>query len=231
MNPIGETVDVAANLVRIRANITAAARAAGRAPRHVTLVAVPKTFGAARIRPALAAGQFIFGENRVQEAQAKWPPLKEEAPEVTLHLIGSLQTNKARDASALFDVIETLDRPRLAAALARAFDRTGYRPHCLIEVNIGAEPQKSGVPPEQADAFITACRDEYQLPVTGLMCLPPQGRDPAPYFIRLRQLAQHHGLPRLSMGMTADFETAIACGATHVRIGTAIFGPRAPRTA
>lgn len=219
-------VDVAANLAAVRARIAAAARDAGRDPAEVSLVAVPKTFGAGRIRPALAAGQRLFGENRVQEAADKWPPLKEATAGVELHLIGPLQTNKARAAVALFDVIETVDRPRLAAALAREFDRRGRRPACFVEVNTGAEAQKAGVPPQRADAFIEACRGEYGLPVAGLMCLPPQGADPGPHFDLLREIAARHGLSRLSMGMTADFETAIARGATLVRIGTAVFGPR-----
>ena len=226
---MSDTVDVAANLATVRARIERAARDAGRDPAGVGLIAVPKTFGAERIRPALAAGQRIFGENRVQEAADKWPPLKEANAGVELHLIGPLQTNKARAAVALFDVIETVDRPRLAAALAREFDRQGRRPACFVEVNTGGEAQKAGVPPQRVDAFIEACREEYGLPVEGLMCLPPRGVDPAPHFDLLRRVAARHGLSRLSMGMTADFETAIARGATHVRVGTAIFGPRALR--
>ena len=223
------TVDVTGNLAAVRARIAAAAAAAGREADSVTLIAVPKTFGPERIRLALAAGQRTFGENRVQEAKGKWPPLREEAADVRLHLIGPLQTNKARDAAALFDAIETLDRPRLAAALARAFDRSGRRLDCYVEVNTGSEGQKAGVFPEAADAFIESCRTEYELPVVGLMCLPPLGADPGPHFRLLRRIAERCGLARLSMGMTADFEAAIAHGATHVRIGTAIFGPRAPR--
>ena len=224
-----QPVDVAGNLAAVRRRIDAAAAAAGRDDGAVTLVAVPKTFGAERVRPALAAGQRVFGENRVQEAVAKWPPLRAAAADVELHLIGPLQTNKVRDAVAVFDVIETVDRPRLAAALAREFDRSGRRLPCYVEVNTGAEPQKPGVSVAGADAFIEACRDEYALPVAGLMCLPPHGEDPAPHFDLLRRLAGRHGLPCLSMGMTADFEAAIARGATHVRVGTAIFGPRARR--
>ncbi len=227
-----EVIDVARNLAAVRARIDAAAAAAGRAADTITLVAVPKTFGPERIRPALEAGQRTFGENRVQEALGKWPRLKDETAGVSLHLIGSLQTNKVRDAVALFDVIETVDRPRLAAALAREFDRSGRRPPCYVEINTGSEPQKSGVAPADADAFIEACRGEYGLPVAGLMCLPPQGADPAPHFDLLRRLAARHALSVLSMGMTADFEIAVAHGASHVRIGTAIFGPRAaPRSA
>ena len=224
-------VDVAGRLAAVRARIAAAAAAAGRAPESVALVAVPKTFGPERIRPALAAGQREFGENRVQEAMGKWPALKAEAADARLRLIGPLQTNKARDAAALFDVIETVDRPRLAAALAREFDRSGRRPPCYVEVNTGAEPQKAGALPADADRFIESCRREYGLPIAGLMGLPPLGADPAPHFAMLRRIAARNGLAELSMGMTADFETAIAEGATHVRIGTAIFGPRAPRSA
>lgn len=223
-------VDVAGRLAAVRARIAAAAAAAGRAPESVALVAVPKTFGPERIRPALAAGQREFGENRVQEAMGKWPALKAEAADARLRLIGPLQTNKARDAAALFDVIETVDRPRLAAALAREFDRSGRRPPCYVEVNTGAEPQKAGALPADADRFIESCRREYGLPIAGLMGLPPLGADPAPHFAMLRRIAARNGLAELSMGMTADFETAIAEGATHVRIGTAIFGPRAPRS-
>lgn len=224
-------VDVAGRLAAVRARIAAAAAAAGRAPESVALVAVPKTFGPERIRPALAAGQREFGENRVQEAMGKWPALKAEAADARLRLIGPLQTNKARDAAALFDVIETVDRPRLAAALAREFDRSGRRPPCYVEVNTGAEPQKAGALPADADRFIESCRREYGLPIAGLMGLPPLGTDPAPHFAMLRRIAARNGLAELSMGMTADFEIAIAQGATHVRIGTAIFGPRAPRSA
>ena len=223
-------VDVAGRLAAVRARIAAAAAAAGRAPESVALVAVPKTFGPERIRPALEAGQRAFGENRVQEAMGKWPALKAEAADARLHLIGPLQTNKARDAVALFDVIETVDRPRLAAALAREFDRSGRRPPCYVEVNTGAEPRKAGALPADADRFIEACRGEYGLPIVGLMGLPPLGADPAPHFAMLRRIAARHGLAELSMGMTADFEAAIAHGATRVRIGTAIFGPRALRS-
>ena len=222
-------VDIAARLTSVRAGIAAAELLAGRAAGSVSLVAVGKTFGAGRIRPALDAGQRLFGENRVQEAAAKWPALREMAAGVRLHLIGPLQTNKVRAAVALFDVIETVDRPRLAAALAREFDRTGRRPACYVEVNTGDEPQKSGVAADEAGGFIEACLRDYALPVVGLMCLPPRGEDPEGHFGLLRRIAESHGLDRLSMGMTADYKAAIAHGATHVRLGTAIFGPRAPR--
>lgn len=222
-------VDVAANLKKVQGKISEAAVAAGRPADAVTLVAVPKTFPAEHIRPALVAGHRVFGENRVQETAEKWPDLRAEFPDVTLHLIGPLQTNKVRDAVALFDVIETVDRSKLAAALRREFDKAGRAPDCYVEVNTGAEAQKAGVLPDEADAFIDQCQAEHKLPIKGLMCLPPHGQDPAPHFRLLADIARRNGLPVLSMGMTADFETAIACGATHVRVGTAIFGQRTPR--
>ncbi|MBV8122039.1 MAG: YggS family pyridoxal phosphate-dependent enzyme [Alphaproteobacteria bacterium] len=217
---------VAANLAAVRARIEAGTRTAGRAAGSVALVAVSKTHPGAAVREALAAGHRLFGENRVQEAQAKYPLLCETYPDLELHLIGPLQTNKVRDAVALFDVIETVDRPRLATALAREMELTGRRPSCLIEVNTGEEPQKSGVMPDAADAFIGECRDRLGLPISGLMCVPPLDEDPAPHFALLRAIARRTGLAQLSMGMSADFETAIRFGATHVRIGTAIFGAR-----
>ncbi|MBF0307069.1 MAG: YggS family pyridoxal phosphate-dependent enzyme [Alphaproteobacteria bacterium] len=216
-----EDAEVEANLRAVR---DAVARAASGRP--VTLVAVSKTHDAPRIRPALAAGQRVFGENRVQEAQAKWPALKAPNPDIELHLIGPLQTNKAREAVALFDVIETLDRPRLALALAAEMARQNRRPACLVQVNTGAEPQKAGIAPERADSFIADCRDHLGLPVTGLMCIPPFDADPAPHFRLLRAIAERNRLAVLSMGMSGDFEIAIREGATHVRIGTAIFGGR-----
>ncbi|HLI10204.1 MAG TPA: YggS family pyridoxal phosphate-dependent enzyme [Alphaproteobacteria bacterium] len=218
---------VRGNLERVLARIEAAARAANRAPRSVTLVAVSKTHPVERIRPALAAGHRMFGENRVQEAKAKWPPLKAAFPDLDLHLIGPLQTNKVREAVALFDVIETVDRPKLAAALAREMAVQGRRPRCLVEVNIGGEPQKAGVAPDDVAAFVAACREDYKLPLVGLMCIPPQGAPAEPFFRRLAELAKRCGLPLVSMGMSEDFEIAVRCGATHVRIGTAIFGARA----
>ncbi|MBI3513775.1 MAG: YggS family pyridoxal phosphate-dependent enzyme [Proteobacteria bacterium] len=226
--PTGEAVDsdIAAALVAVTARIAAVARGAGRDPAAVQLVAVTKTQSAARVAAALTAGHRVFGENRVQEAQAKWPALRARYPDVELHLIGPLQTNKARDAIALFDVIETLDREHLAAALAREMARAGRRPRCLIEVNTGEEPQKAGVAPADADAFIVRCRDVHRLPVVGLMGIPPSGEDPAPHFALLRTIAERHGLAVLSMGMSADFELAIRFGASHVRVGTAIFGAR-----
>jgi hypothetical protein len=217
---------VAGNLAAVQARVEAAARAAGRAPGSVALVAVSKTQPAAAVREALIAGHRLFGENRVQEAQAKYPALRESFPDLALHLIGPLQTNKVKDAVALFDVIETVDRPRLAAALAQEMERTGRRLPCLIEVNTGEEPQKSGVMPEAADAFVLECRDQLGLPIIGLMCVPPLDQEPAPHFALLREIARRNGLEILSMGMSADFETAIRFGATHVRVGTAIFGAR-----
>ncbi len=218
--------DVVANLAKIRSRIDRAARAAGRDPAAIRLVAVAKTHPAEAIRPVLAAGQRAFGENRVQEAKAKWPALKEVWPDVSLHLIGPLQTNKVREAVALFDVIETVDRPKLARVLADEMDRAGRRPRCLIEVNTGAEPQKSGIDPALADQLIRVCRDEYRLPVAGVMGIPPAGQDPLPHFRLLAEIAHRNGLDVVSMGMSGDFETAIAAGATHVRVGTAIFGTR-----
>jgi pyridoxal phosphate enzyme (YggS family) len=219
---------IAANLATVHGRIDAAARAAGRAPGAVTLVAVGKTQPADAIRAALAAGQRVFGENRVQEALAKFPGLRGEFPDLMLHLIGPLQTNKVKEAVAHFDVIETVDRPRLAEALAREMTHTGRRLPCFIEVNTGEEKQKSGVLPEAADAFIADCRDRLELPIVGLMCVPPLGEEPALHFALLREIARRNGLAGLSMGMSADYETAIRFGATHVRVGTAIFGARQP---
>jgi pyridoxal phosphate enzyme (YggS family) len=225
-SPGSAPVNVAANLAAVRARIAAAARAAGGDPAAVTLVAISKTFAPERIRPVLEAGHRTFGENRVQEAAAKWPGLRAAFPDLALHLVGHLQTNKVREAVALFDVIETVDRPKLARALCREMERSGRRPACYVQVNTGEEPQKGGVAPGEAGALIAACRDQYRLPLQGLMCLPPIDQDPVPHFEMLRALAARHRLAVLSMGMSADFEAAIRCGATHVRLGTAIFGPR-----
>lgn len=222
-------VDVAANLAAVEARIAEAARAAGRSPESVIPVAVSKAQPLARVRAALEAGHRTFGENRVQEATAKWPPLKAAFADLELHLVGPLQTNKVGDAVALFDVIETVDRPKLARALAAEMTRTGRRLTCYVQVNTGEEPQKSGVLPGDADAFIVACREEYGLPVAGLMCLPPMDEEPALHFALLAEIARRHGVPLLSMGMSADFETAVRFGATHVRIGTEIFGARPAR--
>jgi PLP dependent protein len=217
---------IAANLAAVLDRIAAAARAAGRPPHSVALVAVSKTHPAASVRAALAAGHHLFGENRVQEAQAKYPALREAFPDLALHLIGPLQTNKVKDAVALFDVIESLDRPRLAEALAAEMARSGRRLPCLIEVNTGEEPQKAGVLPATADRFIGECRDRLGLPIHGLMCVPPVDEPPAPHFALLREIARRNGLGGLSMGMSADYQTAIRFGATHVRVGTAVFGAR-----
>ncbi len=220
---------IAANLAQVRARISGAATAAGRDPAEVTLVAVGKTRGGACIEAALDAGQRVFGENRVQEAEGKFPALKAAHADLVLHLIGPLQTNKAREAVRLFDVIETLDRPKLARALAKEMAKTGRRPACYVQVNTGEEPQKAGVAPAAADALIALARDELGLPVEGLMCLPPFDDEPAPHFALLAAIAKRNGLDTLSMGMTADFEIAVRFGATHVRVGTAIFGAREPR--
>ena len=218
--------DIAANLAAIRARIAEACARAGRPAESVTLVAVSKTHPQDAVVAALAAGQTVFGENRVQEAAGKFPGLRAAHPAMRLHIIGGLQTNKARDAVRVADVIESIDRPKLAAAIAEAMTKEGRRPDCFIQVNTGDEEQKSGVPRAEADAFIRAAREEYGLPVTGLMCIPPVDQDPRPHFAYLRELAAKHGLRELSMGMSADFEAAIAEGATLVRVGTAIFGHR-----
>ena len=220
---------IAANLAAVRGRIAEAARAAGRDPAGITLVAVGKVFGAERIEAALEAGQRVFGENRVQEAEAKFPALKAAYPDLALHLIGPLQTNKAREAVRFFDAIETLDRPKLAHALAKEMAKAGRRPPCFVQVNTGEEAQKAGVLPAEADALVALARDELGLPVTGLMCIPPFDEEPAPHFALLAQIAERNGLTQLSMGMTADFEAAVRFGATHLRVGTAIFGPRPPR--
>jgi pyridoxal phosphate enzyme (YggS family) len=217
---------IAENLDRIRGRVAEAAIRAKRDPAAVTLVAVSKTHGADAVEEALAAGQAVFGENRVQEAQGKFPALRAAHPALRLHLIGALQTNKARDAVRVADVIESLDRPRLAEALRDAMAREGRRPALLVQVNTGEEPQKAGIARAEAEAFLRACRDDHGLPVTGLMCIPPVDADPRPHFAWLAGLAAKHALPVLSMGMSGDFEAAIAEGATHVRIGTAIFGSR-----
>ncbi|MFT5438414.1 MAG: pyridoxal phosphate enzyme (YggS family) [Alphaproteobacteria bacterium] len=219
-------IDIAANLSDVKARIAAAETVAGRAPGAARLVAVSKFHPAASVQAALAAGHRLFGENRVQEAEGKFPALREAWPDLRLHLIGPLQTNKARDAVALFDVIETIDRPKLAAALAREMDRLDRRPDVLVQVNTGEEPQKAGILPLEADGFIKACRDEYGLPVRGLMCIPPADEEPAMHFALLADMAARNGLDWLSMGMSADFEEAIRFGATHVRVGTAVFGHR-----
>jgi pyridoxal phosphate enzyme (YggS family) len=210
----------------IRARIAAAARQAGRDPASVALVAVSKQQPAAAVAAVLDAGHRLFGENRVQEAQARWTPLRPVYPDLRLRLIGPLQSNKAADAVALFDAIDTLDRPRLARALADATQKAGRAPALLVQVNTGEEPQKAGVTPDAADAFIAEARDVYGLAVTGLMCIPPADEEPAMHFALLAAIAARNGLKELSMGMSGDFETAIRFGATMVRVGTAVFGAR-----
>ncbi len=217
---------IATNLAAVQDRIVAASRAAGRPADGVGLVAVSKTHSAAAVREALLAGHRLFGENRVQEAQGKYPQLRAEFPDLSLHLIGPLQTNKVRDALAICDVIESVDRRRLAQALAKEMEHSGRRPPCLIEVNTGEEPQKAGIMPAEADGFIAECRGPLNLPIIGLMCVPPIDEEPAPHFALLREIARRNGLETLSMGMSADFEKAIRFGATHVRVGTAIFGAR-----
>jgi pyridoxal phosphate enzyme (YggS family) len=219
-------VDVRANLAAVKQRVAEAAKADGRAPDDVTLVAVSKTHGRERIEAAITAGQSVFGENRVQEAEAKWPALKEAWPEVRLHLIGPLQRNKVRRAVRLFDVIETVESLRLAAALAEVMDETGLRPDLFIQVNTGEEKQKAGVLPLEADALIRACVEDMALPVRGLMCIPPVDEEPALHFALLREIARRNGLAGLSMGMSEDYTTAIRFGATVVRVGSAIFGAR-----
>ena len=221
-----EAIDIAANLAGVEARVAAAARDANRAADSVTVVAITKLHGADRITAALRAGHRVFGENRVQEAAAKWPPLKTDYADVRLHLVGPLQSNKARQAVALFDVIETLDRPKLARALAAEMARSGRRVACFVQVNTGEEPQKAGAMPADADAFIAACGEEFGLAVEGLMCIPPIDEEPSLHFALLADIARRHGIAKLSMGMTADYEIAVRFGATHVRIGTAIFGER-----
>ena len=218
--------DVAQNLRDIQDNINAACRAVDRDPDAVTLICVSKNHEADHVRAALVKGQRVFGENRVQEAAGKWPGLRDEFPDVELHLIGPLQTNKVKDAARLFDVIETVDRPKLARALAKHRDATGSCPDLFIQINTGEEPQKAGIAPGDADEFIAMCRDELSLPITGLMCIPPVDEEPAPHFLLLGKIADRHGIEIRSMGMSGDYEAAIRFCATHIRVGTAIFGSR-----
>ena len=213
-------------LAEVRRKVVAAAREAGRNPEEVTLIAVSKTFDAQAILPVIEAGQRVFGENRVQEAQGKWPDLKARFPDIELHLIGPLQTNKVKEALALFDVMHTLDREKLARALVKERDRGAALPRLFVQVNTGEEPQKAGLAPGEVDDFIASCRNEWHLDVEGLMCIPPVDEEPTLHFALLEKLARRNGLAKLSMGMSGDYETAIACGATHVRVGSAIFGSR-----
>ncbi len=222
-----DRIDPAANLRARRAELKSALEEAGRPSRDVVITAVSKTHDADRILPVLEAGHRVFGENRVQEAMAKWPPLLREGfPDVELRLIGPLQSNKAKEAAAFFDVIETVDRPKIAKALAAAIASQEKRPRLLIQVNTGEEPQKAGVAPQDAAGFIAQCREEFGLVIAGLMCIPPAGDDPAPHFALLAKLAAENGLEELSMGMSADYLIAAQLGATHVRIGTGVFGQR-----
>ena len=216
----------AARLADIRSRIAEAAREAGRAPQEVTLVAVSKTFDQAAILPLVEAGQRVFGENRVQEAAAKWPMLKERFADIELHLIGPLQSNKLEDALALFDVMHTLDREKLALALVKARERGVRLPRLFVQVNTGEEPQKAGIKPAEVASFLARCRNEWHLVIDGLMCIPPLDEEPALHFALLGKLARENGLANLSMGMSGDFEQAIALGATHVRVGSALFGAR-----
>lgn len=221
---------VTSNLAEVREAVARAAEDSERDPANVALIAVSKTIPADGIRPALEAGQRLFGENYVQEAKAKWPPLREAFPEVELHLIGPLQSNKAREAVELFDVIHTLDRTSLAAALAKEIGRSGRHPTLLVQVNTGEEPQKGGVAPGAVDAFLAECRETHGLTVSGLMCIPPAEDPPSAHFGLLAAIARRHSLPVLSMGMSADYPAAIQMGATHVRVGSAIFGAREPKS-
>jgi pyridoxal phosphate enzyme (YggS family) len=221
-----ETISQSDGLGAVRTQIAQACRDANRDPAAVTLVAISKTFAADAIEPVIAAGQRIFGENRVQEAKAKWPSLTARHNGLELHLVGPLQSNKAKDAVALFDAIHSIDRASLAAALAKEFATQNRQLLLFAEINTGAEPQKAGVLPQDADTFLAACRDRYGLVISGLMCIPPHDEAPAPHFALTATIARRNGLKLLSMGMSADFPTAIAFGATHVRIGTAIFGAR-----
>lgn len=218
--------EAAEKLAEIEARIERARQRFGPPPERVTLVAVSKTVSAEIIEPFLAAGQRVFGENRVQEAEAKWPGLRASYDGIELHLIGPLQTNKAREAVALFDVIETLDRDKLAVTLKAEMERAGKRPRLYVQVNIGLEPQKAGIAPDAAVAFVRRCRDVHELAIDGLMAIPPEGQPPGGYFAHLAMLARDAETPILSMGMSADFETAIAMGATYVRVGSALFGQR-----
>lgn len=226
-NPASKSADNAVErLAFVRSEIRKAALGNHRKPEDVTLIAVSKTFPAEAIVPVLDAGQRIFGENRVQEAKAKWPGLRQRYAGIELHLIGPLQSNKAKEAVALFDAIHTVDRPKIAEALAAEIVKQGRKPKLFIEVNTGGEPQKAGVLPEEADAFILKCRERYGLAIEGLMCIPPFDQPPAPHFALLAKIAARNRLEKLSMGMSADYPSAIALGATHVRVGSAIFGER-----
>lgn len=217
----------AQNLAAILARIENARKAALAPAPSTILVAISKTFAAEQIRPVLAAGQLVFGENRVQEAKSKWPGLKAEFPRISLHLVGPLQSNKVREAVSLFDAIHSVDRPKIAETLRGEIERSGRDPLLFVQVNTGEEPQKAGLAPHDAPRFIEWCRKELTLSIAGLMCIPPVDESPAPHFALLRKIARENGIDGLSMGMSADFETAIRFGSSHVRVGSAIFGPRA----
>ena len=223
---IASSGHIADALAQVKADIARVCQAAGRDPTEVTLVAVTKTFGADVIKQAIAAGQATFGENRVQESKAKWPALQQQHPGIALHLIGPLQSNKAKEAVAMFDAIHSIDRPSLCAALAKEIARQNRRPTLFVEINTGAEPQKYGILPEDADAFLKSCRDGYGLVIDGLMSIPPLDEAPAPHFALTSKIAGRNGLRYLSMGMSSDYALAIEFGATHVRVGSAIFGER-----
>ena len=220
------TSDSPSGLAEVERQIAAACRDAGRPRGSVQLIAVSKTFDAETIAPVIAAGQRVFGENRVQEAKAKWPPLMAAHPDIALHLIGPLQSNKAREAVALFDAIHSVDRPSICEALAKEIEKQNRAPKLFVQINTGEEPQKAGIAPGQADAFIAACKKDYGLTISGLMCIPPADEPPAPHFALTAKIAARNGLTQLSMGMSADFVDAIRMGATHVRVGSAIFGGR-----
>jgi pyridoxal phosphate enzyme (YggS family) len=227
MNEMPTHSDVVSRLSALKQTIATACREARRDVAAVTLIAVSKTFGVETIEPVIVAGQRVFGENRVQEARAKWPILMEQYPDIELHLIGPLQSNKAKEAVSLFHAIHSVDRPSICAALAKEIARQGRRPRLFVEINTGAEPQKAGVLPEAADDFLRACAETHGLAIEGLMCIPPSDQPPAPHFALTAKIAVRNGLPLLSMGMSADFALAIRFGATHVRVGSAIFGVRA----
>jgi len=225
-NSASLTAHLPTGLSAVEQEIARACKEARRDRASVTLVAVSKTFNADAIAPVIEAGQQVFGENRVQEAKAKWPGLMSAYPGIALHLIGPLQSNKAKEAVALFDAIHSIDRPSICEALAREFASQERRPQLFVQLNTGEEPQKAGVAPSEADSFIASCREKYQLPISGLMCIPPLNDPPAPHFALTAKIAARNGLKNLSMGMSADFAIAIALGATHVRVGSAIFGKR-----
>jgi PLP dependent protein len=224
--PASETLHLPNALVAVEKEIARACVEARRERTEVTLIAVSKTFDAEAITPVIIAGQRVFGENRVQEAKAKWPGLMSAYPGLSLHLIGPLQSNKAKEAVALFDAIHSVDRPSICQALAKEIDSQNKRPELFVQINTGEEPQKAGIAPGEADAFIASCRERYGLAIAGLMCIPPVNEAPAPHFALTAKIAARNGLRNLSMGMSADFVTAIQFGATHIRVGSAIFGHR-----